>query len=518
MKFATSKKMKQDLEEIKPKGVKANYDTMVEEDNSELVDRTPSVFTYCLKTKQEKFLACLLILALIIMLVTLCQPVKIVTTSVNDYVAPVPDAWEKYYSFLDFSYVKGKNDEAYLAFFCTRDHTNWDPYYDMLRVLIYQLKMMKDSKRDIIIAICQFTPISIYETLRRLDIMVIPVQSIPPPILYMSSRWLDDCIKFNFWKLLNYNRILILDLDLYLQDHFVEIWDEPASQIKYSPPTEYGDEDTYMGFKIKSLYPYVYAGTIDSWILNRSLPIDKFNAGMQLLKPSLAHYHLIMQTVYNNSLIFAEVDQSILNLVYNITSPVAWSKLSYLYNYFPEYNPPNEKVRAYHYKFLLNEHHISRSKVVSHKYKDLLFEKTTDLSELEDLWNKDYDKMISDTIIYDPLVNSNLPNISDYILISSQARSITILNLEASNQEGYLYAVASTNILDCPTVNQIKDRFDASGTRVPGANATCIDGQLTSITIDELAPSTSYMIYYCSFSTKTGQFSGVYYIYYNTKQ
>lgn len=442
-------------------------------DNSVPRCRTKPVIS----TKRRPLTYGLLIFTLVL-IIFMWIPQQISLRTLNDHLIDFPD----------ITSIHGKHKEAYGFLLCTRpegDH-ELQMNYEALKVSIYRLQKIQENKkiqRDVIVAVCQHTTQSQYHSLKNLNIILIPVRTINPPSTVLYKRWIDNYTKFVFWKMINWDRILVMDIDIYFTKDFVDVWDEPASQIKHSPPSEYlGSDNTYLGYKIQDLYPYVHAATIDNSNWEKWLKVGKFNAGFYVMKPNLIHYDLLTDIAFNSSIHFEEMEQSCLNYVYNRTGAIPWSYFDELYNYFP-HNGKNSSIKAYHAKLWQDNPPV--------QYEHLLH-----------LFYDSYEQ-----------VKLHYPEIaikSSKVFVAYESNFITISDLELT-ERGIVYAVASTNTTETIYSSQIRYNTDANGSHLPGTYSLYNDRPI-SLTISGLVPNTMYNIYYLACSPNNSLISDIYYI------
>jgi alpha-N-acetylglucosamine transferase len=196
---------------------------------------------------------------------------------------------------------------------------------------------------------------------------------------------------------------------------------KPAAQIINKPPPN--SPSKYLGFEVEELYLYLFAASIDTWGWEYNTQIDKFNGGLLMIKPSVIHFNLLMQTTYNLSNYFAEMEQSTLNYVYSRSEnrPLPFSLLNTTYNFFPEVNSNFTAARkAYHAKLW-----------------------RTDLPEvlkgLGEVWQNEYTGMKA-------TYSGTVSILSDNVALSSRNDSITVSGLSLSSGTGTFFAVASINL------------------------------------------------------------------------
>jgi hypothetical protein len=284
--------------------------------------------------------------------------------------------------------------------------------------------------------------------------------------------------------LIQWDRILVMDIDIFFYDDFISIWNEPATQIIYDPDPIWKNKE-YLGFNVTYLYPYVHAAVVDTSEWEKGI-VDKFNTGLYIIKPNLYHFQLLMQVSLNTTLQFEEMEQSVLNYVYTKKNKgaIPWIELNETYNFYPDWNPKrNTSIKAYHTKIWEDE--------FGPVYDNLIR-----------LWDSYYVQMRIDfpeVIIF--------PNIS----YSVTTTSVTLYNLQLSKGKGEFHAISSENLNYKPSHKEITQQLAMSGTNVSGASSALVHA--TNLTINGLKPQTKYNIYYFANTTVPyAQYTNVFYL------
>lgn len=86
--------------------------------------------------------------------------------------------------------------------------------------------------------------------------------------------------------------------------------------------------------------------------------------------------------------------------------------------------------------------------------------------------------------------------------------TIIITGLKLSSGEGVFYAVASTDLVNAPTPLQIQAQTDYSAATVSGANVI-FSSSAVSLTLTDLTPNTTYMVYYYASNGDRTQYARV---------
>jgi alpha-N-acetylglucosamine transferase len=401
------------------------------------------------------------------------------------------------YDFPDLTKVSGTNKEAYGFLLCTRRDADHEQQrnYDGLLVALHRISQIQQDlpvKRDVLVFVCQHVPQEQYLTIKSLDVIVIPVRTLNPPVSVSYKRWRDNFTKLLFWKLIKWDRIVVMDIDIIFFKNFTSVWDEPAAQVRHLPPSMLPPNTTYFGYDIQSLYPYLHAAAIDSSVWGIWKVADKFNAGFYVMKPNLHLFDLFLDATLISSITFPEMEQSLLNFVLNRTySPVPWTELHVSYNFFPDLNDRLDNVTVYHTKLWRNEREP--------KFQDLV-----------DSWRESYKEITSKI--------STFPKLIDDVYTSSTSTSITIHNLQLNVGQGMLYGVASTNLTHIPSIEKIQAGQDISGSAAASVSSVQISTLSSDIKYEGLEEGKIYNVYYYAHITQSpNSYTPIYYIQSSTK-
>jgi alpha-N-acetylglucosamine transferase len=393
-------------------------------------------------------------------------------TMLKEIVLPPWLVEHKEYTFPHPTEIKGKSKEAYAFSLCSRKLKEPDNYLEAGLAMMYRLRHEFKTKRDLILAICPYTPIDRYEMFKSLkdllDIIVVPVEVISPPLHLGVERWLDACTKFVFFQMINWDRIIFLDLDLILLEGFEDIWNEPQTQLQLSPPSKFDPESEYLGFKIKDLYPYIFAASIDSTIWKYYETVNKLNAGMFVMRPSLIHFELILRTAFNASYSFPETDQTMLNFIYKKEGPLPWQKLSHFYNYYPVVNRMDAASKTYHYKLWEGAPAV--------------------MNNITGPWTQTYNNMKRDF----PLA------IADTVIVQPNNTTLTLSGLRVLKGPSIFYALLTT-----------KPRIPISREEIL-KDPNVIVTKTSELTIGGLLPNKIYTIYYFGYYDFYKKYTQVY--------
>jgi hypothetical protein len=347
--------------------------------------------------------------------------------------------WTTLYSCPDVTTLKGKHKEATVFTYCSRGNPDPDNYYDMMRTDIHKIMHQEKVPRDIIVFVCPYVPFARVETLKRIGVIVVPAESLEIPQLVFREPSRDSPLRLHAWKLIGWERILLMDSDIYLTDKWQDIWDEPEAQIvKYPKNPAFPADASYLGVKVGDLYPFAFAATVDDVALEYWTFYDKFNSGVAVFTPHLLHYQLLINAAYDASHDFQELEQSVINFVYHSKGALPWGRLDVVYNYWPLYNPYDPNAKFYHCK--LWEGNIQG------------------IEELTNKWNKTFMDMKAETLIIKDTIDEFPTMLSPRVSVTSSKTTISILmNIQSPDPNLIYYALATNDLWDRPTHEKLEE-------------------------------------------------------------
>jgi len=387
-----------------------------------------------------------------------------------------------YTTYPDLTHIKGKYKEAYAFLLCSSRVDNAGSihfYFEALLAFILRLKKAKaDETRDIIVLACDFTYDFQFDIIRKTGVILIPVEVVITERVPVISWWTYNFTKFYLWKLIFWDRILFLDIDLFCDDRLFNIWDDPATRLQTKPPEGVDLDSVWYGQTVRSLYPYIEAYTYDTWSPS-SKGAESFNNGIFIFKPSLEHYNVLMNITYNYSIPLEVMEQTALNVAYSKKGPVPWTTFNETYNMATLVYKKADWIVCYHGK--------------------LWYGGLDD--ELHVMWQKSYNEL-----------TTNFYNIS---IVSERSEclfantSLTISKLRLTNSFGILYYLITRDFTYYPTYEEIKDAYMKSASDyIPISEGN----MMSSITIDNITANVNYRVFY--YAETLSRFNPVTDIYY----
>jgi alpha-N-acetylglucosamine transferase len=473
------------------------YDDSDLEDEKNFLRPRKSYFGY----EPKKFflsLTALIIFIILALFYVLRVRMEVTTLLTNQYM--LPESFSQ--TPTDLTTVKGTHTEAYGLLLCTDpgvDEEQQVIYLNALKVMIFRLiKMQAEAtnntpKRDIVVLACTFTPFWQLEVVQRTGVILNMVESLTPPRTLDFQRWKHNFTKFQFWRLVLWDRVLFMDVDiLFLEErNFFDIWEHPATQVRYNPPENVDPNTLYFGWPIKMLYPYVIALGYDTFCRKCSYSDRGPNSGVFITKPNIVHYELMKKIAFDVSIPFKIMEQTALDYIFNISGPLPWTEFEDTYNWTPEYNPLLDSVKGYHVKGWLKE-------------KPVWMESDPKTwGNLPSLWQSYYTQMEE----ANRLNISILPE-SPTTIIGSKYVSVTKLQL--SSDQGVLYYLAASDLNYYPTHTQLIENSGQPIKISSNANA--------EFTLVDLNTNTEYRIFYTvKTSALYAPLTNIYYINIHTK-
>jgi alpha-N-acetylglucosamine transferase len=469
------------------------YDNSELEDGKTFLRLRKSYFGY----SPKKFffsLTTLIIFIILALFYIMRVRIEVTTRSTNQYM--LPETFSQ--TPADLTTVKGTHIEAYGLLLCTDpgvDEEQQTIYINALKVMIFRLiKMQATStvKRDIVVLACTFTPFWQLEVVQKMGVILSMVESLTPPRSLDFQRWKHNFTKFQFWRLVLWDRVLFMDVDiLFLEErNFFDIWEHPATQVRYNPPENIDPNTLYFGWPIKMLYPYVIGLGYDTYCRKCSYRDRGPNSGVFITKPNLVHYEMMKKIAFDVSIPFKIMEQTALDYIFNITGPLPWTEFEDKYNWTPEYNPLLESIKGYHVKGWLKE-------------KPVWMESDPKTwGNLPSLWQSYYTQMEAS------LFNISILPESPKIIIGSKYVSVTKLTL--SSDHGVLYYLATNDLNYYPTHAQLIENSEQPINISSDAN--------TEFTLVELNTNTKYRVFYTAKTSAIyAPLTNIYYINIHTK-
>jgi alpha-N-acetylglucosamine transferase len=194
---------------------------------------------------------------------------------------------------------------AYATFYCTHlaEECDEDPYFDAVRLLIYQILHRPSTRTRLGIPLLVFVVPHVSEA--RRDVF----RSTGASVIEMDyvrwwtndwirprhERWIDQLCKLRIFEQVAYDRILYLDADMLLVKSLDGIWSEPVSNQRCKTLPSEGQEGrtgSLFGEKTRLPDTYLFVGVADTYGSRKpDPPIPYFpeaiNGGFWLASPSL---------------------------------------------------------------------------------------------------------------------------------------------------------------------------------------------------------------------------------------
>jgi len=272
------------------------------------------------------------------------------------------------------------------------------PYFLGAIMLAFSLKKVK-TKYDTLIMVTNDVPDNQIHALKKIYKKVMPINyvNIDKNIIkdYESSRFKDVFTKLQCLKLIEYEKIIMIDIDILVtknMDHLFEM-DAPAAAIRKGVIQN--------GQKIPK-----------NLIVNNNRLIGGINAGVMLLKPSIDEYDSIMQDITiekNRFMKFKNPEQDYLSLRY----AGKWTNLDFKYNYqvgltdrIKLFNYSIKDAYCLHYSWRIKPWDLVQSKDRREKIENRIKENKIDFIYYDkwlEEYNKAYKKFIKHNIDLDKL-------------------------------------------------------------------------------------------------------------------
>ena len=231
-------------------------------------------------------------------------------------------------------------------------------YFQGARMLLYQMlhnNQTRFTEQVCVVALVDSTyPADLRQQLQTEGATIVQVPHITPRWLqsHVLKRWTQNLDKLHAFRLVQYEKILMLDTDIAVVKTLEGIFEDPA--------TRPADSDV----------PWLAATCDNKHQTWPSTHCERFNAGFVVFKPSLSNlrrYSSIVTRI-GNDIVYArlpylwtsraeardllEVDQSLWNTVHQKGGKWAWSKLDpHFHTCWPRLIHYEQGVRALHDKY-----------------------------------------------------------------------------------------------------------------------------------------------------------------------
>jgi alpha-N-acetylglucosamine transferase len=231
-----------------------------------------------------------------------------------------------------------------------------DFYFCSIRLLNYQLQLANNTRstRGIPFVVLATADVPHWKRDKLEDegAIVMVVEELGSSWLQpLTDRWKGIMAKLRLWELVQYDRILFLDADMFLLKPMDGIFDDPAAQHRKS--LENSDE-------IKPDEPslpsnYVFASHSEVLHTTHTYPppeLPTFNGGFFLMSPSLKMCHYLTSLLnIPERFDSTYMEQSLLNYAHREPGNMPWNHLQWKWNVnLPNMNDVGEGVHSVHAK------------------------------------------------------------------------------------------------------------------------------------------------------------------------
>lgn len=281
--------------------------------------------------------------------------------------------------------IKEPVKHAFATMYCTRKPDTRDPYFEATQSLIWRILWSEyRSKFPIVVFVCPFIDEKFRRILRGQGALVKEIDLlddiVPDKKLY-HPRWMDVLSKLHIWKETEWERIVFLDSDAFPITNIDDVFDlMPVQRCKKEllGPEDKAVVDSDKG---EDMCNYVYAGV---W---QTVP-SQINAGMLVIKPNLQmHAKLVKAARSTGDYDIRDMEQGVLRSknAFAADGPFPVNSISPVWNGLPEY----------YSKYLREglESKVGPMKILHVKMWNRLWGVSTNLTQLNDMWDLDWMKM-----------------------------------------------------------------------------------------------------------------------------
>jgi alpha-N-acetylglucosamine transferase len=229
---------------------------------------------------------------------------------------------------------------AYATFYCTRlaEECVEDPYFDAVRLLIYQILHRPSTCTRLGIPLLVFVVPHVSETRRDVfrseGAKVIEIDYVRWTndwIHPRHERWIDQFCKLRIFEQVSYDRILYLDADMLLIKSLDGIWSEPVSNQRCKTrPSEGQEGHTSLSGKTRLPDTYLFVGVTDADggkqpDLPKSMAAEAINGGFWLASPSLELFDFYISLLsVPESFDSGYMEQGIFRHAHRRNGPMPW--------------------------------------------------------------------------------------------------------------------------------------------------------------------------------------------------
>lgn len=271
---------------------------------------------------------------------------------------------------------------AFSLLYCTRDIDPRDVYLESTQSIVWRILWSPwRSKYPIIVFVCPFILEETRNLLRGQGAIVKEIELIDdiiPDEIISTKRWIDVLSKLNIWKEIEWQRIIFLDADAFPITNIDSLFDEVPEQTCKKELLTPEDKAVVNGPHGDDLCKYVFGGV-------PQYGIDNINAGLMVIKPSLAmHAKLMYAARRTQDYVLNRMEQGVLNSKngFDLNGPFPPTHVNNIYNAFPEY-----------YDMHLEKHLESEDgplKVLHMKMWNKLWGIYNNYTELTAMWDRDW--------------------------------------------------------------------------------------------------------------------------------
>jgi alpha-N-acetylglucosamine transferase len=240
------------------------------------------------------------------------------------------------------SMARIRDKVAYATLYCTRlaEKCDEDPYFDAVRLLIYQIlhRPLTCTRLSIplLVFVVPHVPEARRDVFRSEGASVIEIDYVRWTSSWIHprhERWIDQLCKLRIFEQVSYDRILYLDADMLLVKCLDDIWSEPVSNQRCETTLV---EENHMNLSAARRLPdnYLFVGVADTDGGQKpDTPIhydsEAINGGFWLASPSLEmfDYYISLLSI-PDSFDSACMEQGIFRHAHRRNGRMPWRKFA----------------------------------------------------------------------------------------------------------------------------------------------------------------------------------------------
>ncbi|PIA95050.1 hypothetical protein CB0940_08156 [Cercospora beticola] len=222
-----------------------------------------------------------------------------------------------------------------------------DTYWIAARILVYQLLYAPETRTrrnyEVVVATTPTVSTAKRQRLRQDGAKVVEIEDVDAGWVQTNqTNWKSVMAKFRLWQMIQYERVMLLDADIVLQDCMDAAFDEEAVRTRRTiVPAD------YKPMKNEAVLPndYAFAATARLNINGFNYPPlskddfmengDALNAGFIILKPDQAMFEYytsltrVDRYLPNGEQLFERIwsEQALLNYTHRRDGPMPWGEL-----------------------------------------------------------------------------------------------------------------------------------------------------------------------------------------------